>query len=221
MTSPQRPPSGIGRFVKDPFCGLSHAIGALLSIAALVVMLALTDGGPLRIIALTIYGLSLITLFTASALAHSLHVPAHVEDRLDRFDYVAIFGLIAGTYTPLCLTVLRGGWGWTLLIIEWSLAVIGATAILRSGSHKRWPVALYLPMSWLLIVAIVPLVRVMPIDALIYLTIGGVLYTVGAFVFLSGRPKLFPGKFGSHDLWHVMVLGGSAFHFAMTMRVAV
>lgn len=221
MSSNRPSPSGLSRFIKDPFCGLSHALGAVLSIVALIVMLVITQGGAVRVVALTIYGVSMIVLYTASTLAHSLHCPADLEERLNRFDYVAIFGVIAGTYTPLCLMVLRGGWGWSLLIIEWSLAIIGATAILRSKSLKGWPLLLYIPMGWLMVIAIGPLLRVMPLDAIIYLAAGGLLYTIGAFVFLTGRPKLFPGIFGSHDLWHVMVLLGSMFHFLMVMRTAV
>jgi hemolysin III len=216
-----RPASGIARFIKDPFSGLSHALGAVLAVAALVLMLVFTEGGAMRYVALSIYGTSLILLFSASAMAHSIHCSEEVGERLDRLDYAAIFLLIAGTYTPLCLTVLRGPWGWTLFGIEWGLALMGATLVLASKSVRRWTLLLYIPMGWLLITAMGPLIRLLPIDALIFLIVGGIIYSLGAIVFLTGRPKLFPGKFGSHDLWHVMVLLASGCHLVMTFRTAV
>lgn len=216
-----RPASGIARFIKDPFCGLSHALGALLSIAALVSMLVFTQGGTIRYVALSVYGVTLILLFTASAMAHSLHCSEKTGDRLDRLDYAAIFLLIAGTYTPLCLTVLRGPWGWTLLGIEWGLALIGGTLVLASKSVRRWTLLLYIPMGWLVTTAMGPLIRALPTDAMIFLVLGGIIYSVGAIVFLTGRPKLFPGIFGSHDLWHVMVLLASGCHLFMVFRTAV
>jgi len=216
-----RPPTGIGRYIKDPFCGLSHAFGAVMSLVALILMLLFTQGGGARIVGLIVYGVSLILLFSASASAHSLYCSPQMEERLDRLDYAAIFGLIAGTYTPLCLTVLRGPWGWTLLAIEWTIALVGATLVLTGKSIRRWTLLLYIPMGWLLVIAIEPLLRVFPADALILLISGGILYTLGSLVFLTGRPRLFPGKFGSHDLWHLMVLLGSGCHLAMTFRTAV
>jgi hemolysin III len=110
-------PTRIARFIKDPYCGLSHWVGSLLSIVGLVVLLILADGRPWHVVGFALYGASLIVLYTASALAHSIHCSPETESRLDRFDFAAIFLLIAGTYTPLCLISLRGPWGWTLLAI--------------------------------------------------------------------------------------------------------
>src|SRR4051812_3144787 len=104
----------VSRWIKDPFCGLSHMVGSLLSVVALVVLLVVTRHTPWHYVAFAIYGTSLIVLYTASALVHSLHCSLKTEDRLERFDFCAIFVLIAGTYTPLCLTVLRGPMGWSL-----------------------------------------------------------------------------------------------------------
>src|SRR5215216_6528562 len=113
------------RWIKEPFCGLSHLIGAALSIVALIVLLVVTSGRPWHVTGVAIYGVSLILLYVASTLCHGLHCSPTTEQRLDRFDHVAIFLLIAGTYTPLCLVPLRGPWGWTILAVEWVLAAIG------------------------------------------------------------------------------------------------
>src|SRR3954454_8227531 len=119
----------IRRYIRDPFCGLAHLFGSVLSLAGLVALLILAAGRPRHVIAFTVYGLSLVVLYTASGLAHSLHCAPRVGRRLDRFDYAAIFGLIAGTYTPVCLLTLGGAWGWWLLTAEWSLAAVGVTLV--------------------------------------------------------------------------------------------
>jgi len=97
----------------------------------------------------------------------------------------------------------------------------GAGRKVTGKSIRRWTLLLYIPMGWLLVIAIEPLLRVLPPDALLFLIAGGILYTLGSLVFLTGRPRLFPGKFGSHDLWHLMVLLASGCHLAMTFRTAV
>ncbi len=213
-----RPEAGIGRWIKDPFCGLSHGAGALFSIVGLVVLILASNGSASAVVAVSIYGASLILLFTASCLAHSIHCSPRADDLLERFDYAAIFCLIAGTYTPICLTVLAGGWGWSILSVEWSLALIGATMVLWRGP-QRWWVLLYVPMGWMVLVAISPILSRMELLDLLLLAAGGVIYTLGAAVFLARRPKLWPGRFGSHDLWHVMVLLGSVLHFIVVVRI--
>jgi len=213
-----RPESGVGRWIKDPFCGLSHGFGAVVSIVGLVVLILASNGSVSTIVAVSIYGASLILLFTASFLAHSIHCSARTDNLLERLDYAAIFFLIAGSYTPICLTVLAGGWGWSILSIEWTLALIGATMVLWRGP-QRWWVLLYVPMGWMIVVAIWPILNGMDFVNLLLLAIGGVVYTLGAGVFIAKRPTLWPGWFGSHDLWHVMVLLGSALHFVVVLRI--
>src|SRR6478609_2193175 len=111
--------------IREPFCGLSHFAGAILSVAALVVLLVLARGQLRPLVGFTVYGVSLITLYLASALSHSLHVNPRTQELLNRLDYIAIFLLIAGTCTPLCLVSLRGAWGWGVLGAEYGLALIG------------------------------------------------------------------------------------------------
>jgi hemolysin III len=205
--------------IREPFNGLSHLGGVLLSIVGLVVLLALSRGKPWHTTSFAIYGATLILLYTASTLYHSLPVsPEHIR-RLLVFDQVAIYLLIAGTYTPLCLVSLRGAWGWSLLGVIWGIAVVGITLRIAWRSAPAWlPVVLYLVMGWLSLVASQPLGAALPAEGIGWLFAGGVVYTVGAGIFASQRPRLWPGKFSSHELWHVMVLGGSACHYVLMLR---
>jgi hemolysin III len=209
------------RWIREPFSGLSHLAGAALSIAGLVVLLVLARGRPWYVVSFAVYGASLICLYTASALYHSLPVAPQHLDQLKRFDHVAIYLLIAGSYGPLCLTSIRGGWGWSLFGVVYGLALLGILASLFWRRAPEWVrVVLYLLMGWLAVVAIGPLHRAMPPAAFAWLVVGGVLYTVGAVVYAANRPHLWPGRFSAHDLWHLFVLGGSGCHFAMMVRLA-
>ena len=208
----------IKRCVKEPFPGLSHLAGALLSVAALVALLVLADGRVWHVVGFAIYGASLILLYVASTMAHSIHCSERAGENLNRLDFSAIFLLIAGTYTPLCLVPLRGPWGWTILTIEWVLAAVGILAVVSGWVRREWPrVIVYVAMSWVAIVAVIPLSRVLPMQALAWMLAGGIIYTSGAVIYALDRPRLWPGRFGSHDLWHVFVLAGSACHFVMIL----
>lgn len=207
------------RGLKEPFSGLSHLAGALLSVAGLITLLIMAQGRPRYLIAFAIYGLSLVVLYSMSALYHSLHVAPSQEKWLQRFDYIAIFLLIAGTYTPICLITLDGAWRWGLLGGVWSLAALGICAILFWRGHPHWiRVALYILMGWLAVAALPPLRAALPAAGIGWLIAGGLTYTIGVIFYASQRPRLWPGVFGSHDLWHVFVLGGSVCHFIMIVR---
>lgn len=206
----------IRRCIKDPFPGLSHWVGALLSIAALIVLMRAARGRETYAIAFAIYGGSLIVLYLASALNHSIHCADAAANRLDQFDYSAIFLLIAGTYTPVCLITLRGKWGWSVLAAEWVMAVVGIADVWWGGKHSKWlHVVIYVVMGWLAILVMVPLLRVFPAGALFWLLAGGLAYSFGSVIFATNRPRLWPGIFEAHDLWHALVLTGSACHFVM------
>lgn len=201
------------RCIKEPFPALSHLVGAGLSVAGLVLLLVLARGRVLHLTGFSIYGITLILLYLASAAAHSLHCSPRMEDRLTRLDYAAIFLLIAGTYTPICLLALKGPVGWLLLAAIWGLALGGICTVFLRGL-SNWPrVILYGVMTWLALVAAGELLRVLPGPAIGWLAAGGIIYSLGAIVFLTDRPHLWPGKFAAHDLWHVMALLASACHF--------
>jgi hemolysin III len=208
--------------IKEPFCGLSHLLGVVLSVVGTVALLILAQGRPWYIVSFAIYGASLILLYTASTLYHSLPLtPRHVV-RLRQFDLVAIFLLIAGTYVPLCLVPLRGPWGWGLLAAEYGIALIGIGAVLlRPGLSDRLRMLLYFWMGYLIVIALAPLRQAVSPAVIAWLVGGGIAYTLGAVILAADRPHLWPGRFSAHDLWHVFVLTGSGCHFAMMLCLVV
>jgi hemolysin III len=205
---------GTGNGIREPFSGISHLIGVVLSVVGLITLLILAHGRPWHSLGYAIFGASLIVLYSASTLYHSLHVSERGLVALQRFDHSAIFLLIAGTYAPVCLVVLRSGWGLPLLVAEYGLAAVGIVMVVLYKSKPEWlRVVLYLCMGWLALVALPALWRVMSATAMAWLIAGGLFYTIGVIFYATGRPRLWPGKFGAHDLWHIFVLGGSACHF--------
>lgn len=207
------------RGLKEPFCGLSHFVGAGMSAVLLIALLVIADGRPRRVVAFAVYGLSLITLYLASALYHSLHTDPDTERRLQLMDYASIFLLIAGTYTPVCLITLRGVGGGPILAAEYAMAVTGIGILLfwKNAPHiVRVP--FYLVMGWLAVVAWPQLERALPDAALWWLVLGGLFYTFGTVIYATDRPHLCPGRFSAHDLWHLFVMAGSACHAVLILR---
>jgi hemolysin III len=202
------------RYIREPFCGLSHFIGAGLSVLGLVLLLIAAHGRPWHTVSYSIYGLTLISLYTSSGLYHSLKVSPRAEFEFMRVDHLNIFLLIAGSCTPVCLVPLRGPWGWSLFGIEWGIAVLGISSTYLWKNRPHWVrITLYIIMGWLVAGTLSPLRASVPEAGLLWLVSGGLFYTVGAAVFALDRPHLWPGKFSAHDLWHVFVLAGSACHF--------
>lgn len=204
--------------LREPFCGISHLAGAVLGVAALIVLVSMARGKPWHLSAFAIYGTTVILLYLASALYHSLPVGERHIARLRILDHVGIYLLIAGTYTPICLVALRGPWGWSLFGVIWALALLGSLcAILWRTSQCAFGIGLYVVMGWLAIIAPRPLMETITGAGFAWLLAGGVIYTVGAVILAIDRPRLWPGVFGSHDLWHLFVLGGSACHFVVML----
>jgi hemolysin III len=204
--------------VREPFNGLSHFAGAVLSLVGLLVLVLCSYHKPWHLAGFLIYGSSLVLLYTASTLYHSLPVGPRRVQQLLVFDQAAIYVLIAGTYTPVCLVTLRGPWGWSLLGVVWSIALLGIALRIAWSRAPVWlPVALYLAMGWLCVLAHQPLQKALPAPGLGWLAAGGLVYTMGTVVFATQRPRLWPGRFSSHELWHVFVLAGSACHFVLML----
>lgn len=218
MSPPYRP----WRRFKDPFPAVSHWAGAVLAVGGLVLLMVKTAGRPwLEVAGFAVYGVTLVQLFVASALAHSFHCAPELDERLTRFDYVAIFLLIAGTYTPICIVTLRGPWGWSLLAAVWATAGVGIANLFSPTPSRLGRVLTYVAMGWLGLAGAAPLIRILPPEAIAWLIGGGVIYTAGAAVFFTDRPHLWPGRFAAHDLWHCMVLAGSACHFVVMVKFVV
>lgn len=207
---------GRTRRVREPFCGLSHGVGVVLSVAALVALLMLARGRLWHTVGFAIYGASLIALYSTSTLYHSLSTSERGEAMLQRLDHCAIYLLIAGTYTPVCLVTLRGMWGSALLAIVWSLAAVGiASTWCWKSAPDWWRVLLYVLMGWMVVLAMPSLRAAMAPGGVAWLVAGGVVYSIGTVIFALDRPHLWPGRFSAHDLWHLFVLGGSACHFVV------
>jgi hemolysin III len=204
--------------VKEPFSCYSHLLGVLLGIPGLIVLILQSNGEPLRTVGALIYGMSVILLYSASTLYHWLPLSPRYEDLLRRFDHVAIYVLIAGSYTPVCLVTLHGTFGWSLFGVVWALALSGALMKLFFRHLPRWITAgLYVGMGWLAVVALGPLVHSLPVSGLAWLFAGGLFYTVGAVIYGAERPDPFPQVFGFHDIFHIFVLAGSAAHFVFVL----
>ena len=204
------------KYLKDPMSGLTHSIGAILSIVALVLLIlkAVNPVDPWKIISFSIFGTGLFLLYTASTLYHWIPVSDRAESILKRFDHIMIYVLIASTYTPICLIPLRGPWGWSLFGIVWGLAVFGILWKLFQFKFSNWfSTVYYVFMGWLCIIAIWPLFTHLQMGALIWLFIGGIFYSGGVVFYALDRRKSPLKGFGFHEIWHIMVMAGSFSHF--------
>ncbi|PLW98264.1 MAG: hemolysin D [Marinilabiliales bacterium] len=188
---------------------ISHAIGFLLSVAALslMVIFASLDGNVWHIVGVSIFGASLVVLYLASTLFHWSVRPA-VRKYLNVFDHSAIYVLIAGTYTPFLLVTLNGPWGWSLFGVIWGLAVAGVVfKMFFTGKYDKLSLIIYVLMGWLILIAIVPLIQNLSMMGLLWLLIGGISYSIGAVFYLLNKLPF------NHAIFHFWVLGGSICHF--------
>lgn len=188
---------------------ITHGIGAALSIAALVLLVVFASkyGDPWRIVSFSIYGSTLIILYTSSTLYHSL-----TNVRVKRFfkilDHSSIYLLIAGTYTPITLVSMRSPWGWTIFGLIWAMAIGGIVAkIFLIDKYKIVSALLYVAMGWLVVIAYKPMLQMVPQGLIIWLLIGGICYTFGLIFYAIKKVPYF------HFIWHLFVLAGSITHF--------
>ncbi|MBN2008781.1 hemolysin III family protein [candidate division KSB1 bacterium] len=206
LITPKNRPQSLGEEIAN---SVSHGIGAALSIAALVllVVFASKQEDAWRVVSFSIYGTTLFLLYMASTLYHSFPQP-----RVKRFfrilDHSSIYLLIAGTYTPITLVSMRGPWGWTLFGLIWALAIGGIIAkIFLIGKLKIISVILYLIMGWLILIAVKPMLSMVPAGMILWLLIGGACYTLGIVFYAIKKVPYF------HFIWHLFVLAGSISHF--------
>jgi len=187
---------------------LTHGVGLLLGIAALVLLIvfAAAKGTAIHVVSCTIYGVTLVVLYASSTFYHALP-PGRGKRVFGILDHAAIFLLIAGTYTPFALVTLNGPWGWSLFAVIWGLAIGGVVleAVTR-GRARRIQLLLYLIMGWGIVAAARPLLRELPTPGFVLLLAGGLAYTLGVIFFVWKRPF-------HHAVWHVFVLAGSICHF--------
>jgi hemolysin III len=188
---------------------ITHGVGALLAIAALVVLvvLAVMRGTVWHVVSFSVFGSTLVLLYFSSTLYHSI-THAGAKHIFHKFDHISIYLLIAGTYTPFCLTVLRGWIGWTVFGVVWGCAIVGTVIkAFTVGKHVKLSTLLYVLMGWVIVLAFKPLWEAMTFNGLALLIAGGLSYTVGTIFFLRDHVKY------NHSAWHLFVIGGSVLHF--------
>jgi hemolysin III len=196
---------------------VTHGIGAVLSVTGLVTLVALAAvrGGARLIVSVSVYGATLCLLYLVSTLYHA--IPAPPARRVFRvLDHASIYLLIAGTYTPFTLVLLRGSWGWTLFGLVWAIAALGVVfKAFAVGRFNILSACLYVGMGWIIVIAIKPLLLVLPLSGFLWMMAGGLFYTGGVVFFAKDRVPYF------HMIWHLFVLAGSVCHFVAILRYVV
>lgn len=198
----------------ERFNSISHLIGAIFALTGLVLLVVMSSlqGDPWKIVSFSIYGTTLLLVYLNSTFYHSFRGRTKAVFR--KLDHLSIYLLIAGTYTPLTLVTLRGGWGWSLFGVIWGLALLGLVLEFLLTSYKKpITIAIYASMGWLVLIAIQPLWKSLPALGLVFLVIGGIFYTAGIYFYVA-KDRIRH----SHGIWHLFVIAGSFFHF-LTMLI--
>lgn len=206
--------------IKDPGSALTHFIAMLLALFAAAPLLgkAARSSDSVHLMALTVFIVSMILLYAASTIYHTLDISASVNRRLRKLDHMMIFILIAGTYTPVCLIVLGNRMGYALLGLVWGIALVGIVINAFWISCPKWFSSLiYIAMGWACVLAFSQIVQALPPAAFGWLLAGGIIYTIGGVIYALKLP-IFNSKhknFGSHEIFHLFVMGGSLCHYVM------
>ncbi|MBE5967648.1 MAG: hemolysin III family protein [Lachnospiraceae bacterium] len=206
--------------VKDPGSAITHFIGTLMALFAATPLLikAASRPSPIHLISLGIFILSMILLYSASTIYHSIKGTPKVNRILQKLDHMMIYVLIAGTYTPICIIALGGRTGIVLLAFIWALAAIGIIVTGFWVNGPKWlSSVIYIAMGWACVLAFTQLMNTLPPAAFAWLFAGGIIYTIGGVIYALKLP-IFNGRhkyFGSHEIFHLFVMGGSLCHFIL------
>lgn len=201
---------------RDPFSGFSHLLGGIIGFIAsgLLIIKASFYGDAWQIASFAVFGLCMILMFGSSAIYHLAQGSDEKILKLKRIDHMAIFAMIAGTYTPMCLVPLRESFGWTLLFVVWGLAIAGILLKIFWIGAPRWlSTIIYLAMGWACVFGISTMKETMPEVSFDWLVYGGVAYTLGAIIYATKWPDPWPKTFGFHEIWHLFVMAGAFSHF--------
>jgi hemolysin III len=203
---------------REPVSGLTHLAAALSASLGLIILLVVGKGQVTKEISFLVYGASLIVMFSASAIYHLVFKGEKVTAILRKIDHSAIYLLIAGTYTPICLSFFDGFWRWGILSIIWAMALIGVVMKVFVINSPRWvTTGIYLVMGWFAIIAFSEIHRTMPGGAIFWLVTGGLFFTFGAVIYILKKPNPKPGLFGFHEIWHIFVILGCLSHYIMVV----
>ena len=203
--------------IREPGSAITHFIGCLMALIAASPLLIKAHGNTTYMLAMTIFATSMVLLYAASTIYHSIcHVSAKVLRNFQKLDHMMIFVLIAGSYTPVCLIVLGGKLGYTLLAVVWGVAIIGMTVKAFWITCPKWfSSVIYIAMGWICLAVFGQLWTLLPRSAFLWLLAGGLIYTAGGVIYALKLP-LFNSKhkyFGSHEIFHLFVMAGSLCHF--------
>ena len=208
---------------KDPGSAITHFIGWLMALFAAVplILRACTAPDMIHVTSLSIFIVSMLLLYAASTLYHSLDINEKVNKRLKKFDHMMISILIAGTYTPVCLIAIRGTIGYTLLAIVWGIAIFGIILKALWVNCPKWVSSLlYIGMGWTCVLAFTQILNSLSREAFMWLLTGGIIYTIGGIIYALKLP-IFNSRhenFGSHEIFHLFVMGGSFCHFVLMYK---
>lgn len=211
--------------VRDLVSGLTHCIGAALSLVGLVLLIVFSAiyGNAYHVVSFTIFGVGLFLLYLFSTLYHWLNISEKGITVFRKFDHIMIYILIAASYTPICLVPLRGPWGWTIFGIIWGLAVLGTILTAVWIKAPRFiTTTIYIIMGWAVVIAAYPLIQVFKaannLSSLLWLLAGGIFYTIGGIIYGLKIPKTKWKGFGFHEIFHIFVMLGSACHYWFILR---
>ncbi len=212
-------------FIKDPGSAITHFIAAILVLvsASPLLIKASRTPGNLSIIAISIFILSMLLLYTASTMYHTLDINEKVNKKLRKFDHMMIFTLIAGSYTPICLLALKGTTGKKLCTLVWIVAILGVCINALWITCPKWVSSvIYIGMGWLCVLAFSQIFHALSKPAFGWLLAGGIIYTIGGIIYALKLP-IFNARhkyFGSHEIFHLFVMGGSACHVVTMYLIA-
>jgi hemolysin III len=195
---------------------ITHLGGTVFSLLGVVLLLVLasTAKKPWHIVSFAIYGTALFTVFLSSTLHHGVKASPKIEEILKQMDYIAIFPLIAGTYTPLCLVMSRNPVGWSIFGVIWAVAAAGITIKAMFPDIPKWVTnTLYVSQGWVGAILVFLLWSSLQWHGFMLIAAGGLFYTVGSFIFYLERPNPLPGVFGFHEVWHIFVILGALCHW--------
>jgi hemolysin III len=206
--------------LRNPVSGLTHLAGAAAAVFGSAVLVIRGGTSPERLSSLLVYGFGLVVMFGASAAYHLVNAGPRVERNLRKLDHSAIFLLIAGTYTPFSVIAFTGFFRWGLLAILWAMALAGIVLKAVTVRAPRWLNAgMYVAMGWLGVFAARQITAALPSSVLVWMIVGGVVYTLGAVIYATKIMDFVPGTFGFHEVWHLFVLMGALSHFVAVFKL--